>query len=344
MAALNSTTIFEAGGKRYVTTEAIAFQPQADTPLRPKLVTVIANNDGVTRSKEWLKTYLYKLDGCDVYDRNLFLSGVITTTPCRGQIVPQELGMKWLYIVVEGGETHLPTLPYFYTDNKLHPVCCLYDDEKGAFFSGLKPNLDLSPLTVFERLEVGSICNTGLAIAVPSRAPTLVTNTPPNLHVAVKDYFLVHGIKTSLCNRAYYDLSEHAAFTAELSDNPTREEPVDAVDYSTALNPRGSGYQSPAGSSSGSAAAVAAYGWLDCAIGTDMSGRGRRPALANGVWQFRPSQDSISLRGLVKTYYIFDTSCVFARSLDILRRVADTWIAVPSLVKKQPYRLDRSKT
>ncbi|EWG41130.1 hypothetical protein FVEG_15234 [Fusarium verticillioides 7600] len=40
----------------------------------------------------------------------------------------------------------------------------------------------------------------------------------------------------------------------------------------------GDGYQSPAGSSSGSAAAVAAYDWLDCAIGTDTSGSGRRPA------------------------------------------------------------------
>ncbi|KAL5623682.1 hypothetical protein FOBRF1_002932 [Fusarium oxysporum] len=76
--------------------------------------------------------------------------------------------------------------------------------------------MDLSPLTVFERLGVASISNTGLAIAVPSRAPTLVTNTPPNLRVAVKDYFPVHVIKTSLCNRAYYDLSEHAAFTAEV--------------------------------------------------------------------------------------------------------------------------------
>lgn len=65
---------------------------------------------------------------------------------------------------------------------------------------------------------------------------------------------------------------------------------MDAVDYPTAFNPRGDGYQSPAGSSSGSAAAVAAYDWLDCALGTDTSGSGRRPAIANGVWQFRPSR------------------------------------------------------
>ncbi|KAF5622384.1 amidase signature domain protein [Fusarium tjaetaba] len=266
MAFLNSTIIFEAGGKRYVTTEAIAFQSQDGTPLKSQPVTVFANHSGVPLSKEWLKTYLNKLVGCDVYDSKLFLSGVIITTPHRGQTVPQdpwdylkELGMKWLEIVVEGGGKHLPTGPYFYTDNKLHSVCRLYDDEKGAFFSGLVPKLDL--LT------------------------------------------------------------------------------TDAVDYPTAFNPRGDGYQSPAGSSSGSAAAVAAYDWLDCAIGTDTSGSGRRPALANGVWQFRPSHDSVSLRGLVKTYAIFDTSCVFARSVDVIRRVARSWIAAPSLDKKRPYRL-----
>ncbi|KAH7164950.1 amidase signature domain-containing protein [Fusarium sp. MPI-SDFR-AT-0072] len=254
--------------------------------------------------------------------------------------------MKWLDIVVEGGETRLPTGPCFYTDNKLHPVCRLYDDEKGAFFSGLKPSLDLSPLTTFEQLGVASISNNCFAIAVPSRAPTLVTNTPPNLCVAVKDCFLVRGMKTSLCNRAYYELSEPATFTADviqalindgahklgstkLSSMIAREEPWMP----------GDGYQSPAGSSGGSAAAVAAYDWLDCAIGTDTSGSGRRPALANGVWQLRPSHDSISLRDLVKTYAMFDTPCIFARSLDVILRVAETWIAPLQSIKKRPYRL-----
>ncbi|KAG5760016.1 hypothetical protein H9Q72_011875 [Fusarium xylarioides] len=363
MASLNSTIIFEAGGKRYVTTEAIPFHSQADTPLQSQLVTVIANNDDVTLRKERIKTLLDKLDGCDVYDRNLFLSGVIITTPRCGQAVPQdsweylkELGMKWLDIVVQGGETHLPAGPYLYTDNMLYPVFRLYDDEKSAFFSGLRPKLDLSSLTKFEQLGVASISDNCLAIAVPSRALTLATNTPPNLRVAVKDCFLIRGMKTSLCNKAYHELSEPATFTADmiqaliddgahilgltkLSSMIAREEPMDAVDYPTAFNPRGDGYQSPAGSSSGSAAAVAAYYWLDCAIGTDTSGSGRRPALANGVWQFRSSHDSVSLRGLVKTYAMFDTPCVFARSLDAIRRVAKTWIAAPLPVKKRSYRL-----
>lgn len=167
-------------------------------------------------------------------------------------------------------------------------------------------------------------------------------------------------MKTSLCNRAYYEMSDPAPFTAQvvqelvkdgahvlgltkLSSMVAREEPMDAVDYPTAFNPRGDGYQSPAGSSSGSAAALAAYDWLDCALGTDTSGSGRRPAMANGVWQFRPSHDSISLSGLCKTYAKFDTPCVFARSFGILQHVITTWIPPPPMAlskpQSRPYRL-----
>jgi Asp-tRNA(Asn)/Glu-tRNA(Gln) amidotransferase A subunit family amidase len=105
-----------------------------------------------------------------------------------------------------------------------------------------------------------------------------------------------------------------------------REEPSDAVDFQTAFNPRGDGYQSPAGSSSGSAAAVASYGWLDCALGTDTSGSGRRPALVNGIFQFRPSHDAAPLDGMVPTFLQFDTPCVFARNLDVLEDVLSAWL------------------
>lgn len=47
------------------------------------------------------------------------------------------------------------------------------------------------------------------------------------------------------------------------------EEPLEYIDYQAPWNPRGDRYQSPGGSSSGSAVAVAAYDWLDLAIGTD---------------------------------------------------------------------------
>ena len=57
-----------------------------------------------------------------------------------------------------------------------------------------------------------------------------------------------------------------------LSSFLSREEPSESVDFLTAWNPRADGYQSPGGSSSGSAAAVAAYDWVDIAIGTDSEG------------------------------------------------------------------------
>ena len=43
----------------------------------------------------------------------------------------------------------------------------------------------------------------------------------------------------------------------------------DWFDYQCPFNPRGDGYLEPDCSSSGSAAATAAYGWLDIAVGSD---------------------------------------------------------------------------
>lgn len=90
----------------------------------------------------------------------------------------------------------------------------------------------------------------------------------------------------SMCNRAYLELYPPALSTApslhnvieneawilgktKLSSCLSREEASESVDFQTAWNPRGDGYQGPGGSSSGSAAAVAAYDWVDIGIGTD---------------------------------------------------------------------------
>ena len=49
----------------------------------------------------------------------------------------------------------------------------------------------------------------------------------------------------------------------------SREEASESVDFQTAWNPRADGYQTPGGSSSGTASAVAAYERVDIGIGTD---------------------------------------------------------------------------
>lgn len=278
-----------------------------------------------------------------------------------------QLGNGWLDCYNIASERLSPGLYLINEEGRPHPVCRLHSDQQKAFLMGLHPRLAhgciegaSSPTDTTVRDEkqkpedvasrpfrplhiTGEEYNT-LAIAVPSRLTSHASRTSPPLRIAVKDVFSLHGLKTSLCNAAYHRQSEPATSTApvvqaladrghhivgltKLSSMLAREEPADAVDFQTAFNPRGDGYQSPAGSSSGSAAAVAAYDWLDCAIGTDTSGSGRRPALVNGVFQFRPSHDSfVSLGGMVETFPWFDTPVVFARRLGVLGRVFSAWL------------------
>ena len=104
--------------------------------------------------------------------------------------------------------------------------------------------------------------------------------------IALKDVFEVDGLRTSLCNRGYLELYKHATSTApsiarivgcggsilgktKLSSFLSREEPAESIDFQSVWNPRADGHQSPGGSSSGSAAAVAAYEWVDIGVGTD---------------------------------------------------------------------------
>ena len=104
--------------------------------------------------------------------------------------------------------------------------------------------------------------------------------------MAVKDIFQIQGIRTTVCNRAYYELYSAATKTAacieilrqlganivgttKLASFAATEEPIECVDFQAPWNPRADGYQSPAGSSSGSGVAIASYDWLDIAIGSD---------------------------------------------------------------------------
>lgn len=102
----------------------------------------------------------------------------------------------------------------------------------------------------------------------------------------MKDNFDVAGVKTTLCNNAYQKVYPPAQLTAacleslvqagaaivgktKLASFAATEEPIQCVDFQAPWNPRADGYQSPAGSSSGSGAAIASYDWLDIAIGSD---------------------------------------------------------------------------
>jgi Asp-tRNA(Asn)/Glu-tRNA(Gln) amidotransferase A subunit family amidase len=110
------------------------------------------------------------------------------------------------------------------------------------------------------------------------------------------------------------------------------EEPTEYIDYQAPWNPRADGYQSPGGSSSGSAVAIAAYDWIDIAIGSDSkqcppksgdivklptetsfvaSGSISRPALWCGCFAMRPSYGLLPTQGLVHMIEYMLQECCF---------------------------------
>ncbi|MBT3237970.1 MAG: amidase [Rhodospirillaceae bacterium] len=78
----------------------------------------------------------------------------------------------------------------------------------------------------------------------------------------------------------------------------------------------------PGGSSSGSAASVAA-GMVPLAVGTQTNGSMIRPASYCGVYGFKPSYGRISRHGVLQQSHILDTIGVYGRSIDDIALIAD---------------------
>lgn len=80
--------------------------------------------------------------------------------------------------------------------------------------------------------------------------------------------------------------------------------------------------RTPGGSSSGSAAAVAAH-HVPLAIGTQTNGSVIRPASFCGIYGFKPTSGVISRRGLLQTSVSLDQVGVFARTLEDAALLSD---------------------
>lgn len=83
----------------------------------------------------------------------------------------------------------------------------------------------------------------------------------------------------------------------------------------------------PGGSSSGSAAVVAA-GEVDFALGTDTGGSVRMPAACCGILGLKPTYGRLSREGVMPAYSSLDCVGIFARDADVLRQVL-TRLAIP---------------
>src|SRR6476619_5989222 len=84
----------------------------------------------------------------------------------------------------------------------------------------------------------------------------------------------------------------------------------------------------PGGSSSGSAAAVAA-GICDTALGTDTGGSVRVPASFCGLYGIRPTHGRIDVTGMMKQAPSSDTTGWFARDAETFARVSSVMLGEP---------------
>jgi amidase len=91
--------------------------------------------------------------------------------------------------------------------------------------------------------------------------------------------------------------------------------------YGTPINVAAEG-RVPGGSSSGSAAAVAA-GLVDFAIGSDTGGSVRAPASFCGLYGIRPTHGRVAMDGACPLAPSFDTCGWFARDAAVLSRVGE---------------------
>jgi len=284
----------------------------APTVLGFQPVTVIHKNISMINLADLFSNWTQLDDVFTLaFTRGVFLAGSATQTACHS-VVP-----------LQG--TDVPSGPYFLetATGNLHRVYRLYEDFAGAFMESVIP----TPDGKFQVLSAKIPGAASLTVGVPSRLYSTRTESQPlaGVRVGVKDVFRVAGLKGSSGSRAWYSLYPPANRTATVIQNlidagaqiiglqKTSQfangefATGDWVDYHSPFNPRGDGYQDPGSSTSGGAASIASYDWIDIAIGTDTGGSIRGPAGTQGLFGIRPSHGLVSLDNVMPLSPDLDT-------------------------------------
>ncbi|KAL4890301.1 amidase signature domain-containing protein [Aspergillus ambiguus] len=244
-------------------------------------------------------------------------------------------------------DANIPLAPGPYTavilENKLNLLSTyrLYKDEHRDFITGMYASNDGTGS--FRPFQSMSSKNRAPMIPVPSRIHSWSDARPlAGIRVAVKDLFNVHGLQTSAGSQAWIQVMPIAQTTApsiqrlvdlgavlvgkyKLAQFASGADPWQWIDEQYPFNPRGDGYLTCSASSSGGGCSVAAYDWLDAAIGSDTGSSIRRPAAVSGTFGNRPSQGIISMEGVAALNWAQDTAGVFARDPISWSRFAKAW-------------------
>ncbi|KAK0511039.1 hypothetical protein JMJ35_006591 [Cladonia borealis] len=238
-------------------------------------------------------------------------------------------------------ESNIRSGPHMILASKTLRLCQvfrLYPDPQLAFMYGTVPSEDRQSYQA---------TNLGL-IPVPSR---LYFDSPSDTlplsgkRIAVKDVFDLKGTATSAGVRALADfygvsrtsapaiqelIAKGAVIVGKTKTVPfaSGESPMDWIDYHCPFNPRGDGYFTASGSSTGSAAGLAAYDWLDITIGTDTFGSMIVLASWQGLYAIRPTHGLLDQAGVVPHSQLFDNPGYFSRGIDEFKAFGEAWYAL----------------
>lgn len=242
----------------------------------------------------------HRLDEDDIFCGE-FLSDTVVLR--NGEVIQQCLEKPWKSgptsawqqwqpantIYLSDKNAKLPDGPYFLFGKDLHEAWRMYTDPLDSFITSIiaDPESEDYEYEIFDQVAGNGIWKT---LIVPSRMYFERTAAQPlaGLRVSVKDNIKIAGIKTTLMSRAFAEMYPPLELsTAEilkvminlgavlvgktkLSAFASAEEPTDQwIDFHAPFNPRADTYQSPSGSTTGGATALAGYSWLDASIGTD---------------------------------------------------------------------------
>ncbi|KAF3164230.1 hypothetical protein TWF225_001700 [Orbilia oligospora] len=310
----------------------------------------IVSNDNI--SSEWLKATITSMLSTDDVFGPFFLETVLFGVFGKIQQSPtiSEDGVKVLGSL--GVKDHsilrfddsIPSGPYFLQSGSIYQAMRLYPDPYGAFMYGVMQSED-----GFARPHTE-------LIPVPSRLYTNSSLPLSSKRIAVKDIIDLRNLPTSASSKAYAQYHGSSKSTAKAIQHlislgaviigktkttqfANGETARDWIDFQCPFNPRADGYLDPAGSSTGSAVAVAGYDWVDFAVGTDSCGSIIWPAALQGVFGLRPTFGVSELEGVMPYSSVMDTMGFFARDIQNFQLLQEVWYDKKGQRRQKPSRI-----
>ncbi|KAH7072669.1 amidase family protein [Paraphoma chrysanthemicola] len=364
-----SDTVFSLGNISYLANTKhpkVVLGKAAETSTTTVPITVIKANVSAI-SRDWLEhTFQSYAAGDDVWSYD-FLDGIYISSSVKASMdsgaIEYLAGFNTSYMFTDGSVTgqstfttitvspteRLPVGPYLATLGQstasLATVYRLYPDTFRTFLFGAYDAGDgaetHNPLGVFLPKMWDPM------IPVPSRLYYWGDTRPlAGERVAVKDLYDVKGLQTSGGSQAWATITPTANGTApsiqriidlggvivgkqKLAQFASGANPWEWQDEHYPFNPRGDGWLTCSASSSGAGCSIAAYDWLDFAIGSDTGSSMRRPAAVSGTYGQRPSQGMMSLERVLPLGGATDTAGVFSRDPHKWVHFSKNWYIPP---------------